>query len=317
MNCMKFRKLVGAFADGELCVEKNLDALEHLNMCPVCARRVADVQNLRAALQRINPPQPASPELRQRISAALDRVVLEGSGAPVALQPSSKPQDAPTQSDASGPHPTRSRADGPDRSRPGTPPPRYRWSRGNAMLAMAAAVIFCMGILELWSGSSQAPFPPNTVEAGTVAAARKQHAQCSGQGPNHHDPSLPRDLRGAAKGLSEKLGLHVKAPDLSSLGFDFVGAGACGLSGTPGAHILYKSEKYGSMFSLFTVARIKDLSLQKGTRIGARGCLIEMGNHEAAVVIWHEGRQSYIGCACGNLPESVLEALTKAVQEAD
>ncbi len=314
MNCMKFQKLVGAFADGELCVEKNLDALEHLNMCPVCARRVADVQNLRAALLRIQPPEPASMELRQRISAALDRVVLEGSGAAVAVEADADPHGVAMLPDSpqTAPDTKRSSLTTSNASRP-----RLRLSSSKAILAMAAAVIFCVGIWELRSGSSQAPFPPNTVEAGTVAAARNQHAHCRGQGPNHHDPSLPRDLKGAAKELSKKMGLHVKAPDLSSLGFEFVGAGGCGLSGTPGAHVLYKSEQYGSMFSLFTVARINDLDIKKGSRGGMQGCFIEMGNPEAAVVVWHEGAQSYVGCACGNLPESVVEALAKAVQQAD
>ena len=63
MNCTSFRKYVGAFADGELDTKLNLDALEHLNMCPDCARRVSHVQELKAALKRVLPVEGAPADL--------------------------------------------------------------------------------------------------------------------------------------------------------------------------------------------------------------------------------------------------------------
>ena len=47
MTCKTFRKYLYAFADGELETRENLEALEHLNMCPSCCRKVAVQQALR------------------------------------------------------------------------------------------------------------------------------------------------------------------------------------------------------------------------------------------------------------------------------
>ena len=52
MDCLGFRKYVGAFADGELDVDRNLDVLEHLNMCPKCAAQVQEIHNLKSVLCR-------------------------------------------------------------------------------------------------------------------------------------------------------------------------------------------------------------------------------------------------------------------------
>ena len=52
MNCQSFRKYIGAFADGELEVSQNLEALEHLNMCPSCAARVTNINELKEAINR-------------------------------------------------------------------------------------------------------------------------------------------------------------------------------------------------------------------------------------------------------------------------
>jgi hypothetical protein len=53
MNCRDFRKYVGAFADGELDTQVNAGILEHLNMCPDCARRVNEVHRMKEAIRRL------------------------------------------------------------------------------------------------------------------------------------------------------------------------------------------------------------------------------------------------------------------------
>ena len=72
MNCTQFRKYAGAFADGELDIQINLEALEHLNMCPACTQRVDEIASLRPALERPHSNPRAPRELRDRIRHALD-----------------------------------------------------------------------------------------------------------------------------------------------------------------------------------------------------------------------------------------------------
>ena len=71
MNCREFRKYVGAFADGELDTQTSASVLEHLNMCPHCAQQVDEVQRMKDAVGRVLGVEDASPELAQRIRAAI------------------------------------------------------------------------------------------------------------------------------------------------------------------------------------------------------------------------------------------------------
>lgn len=67
MNCRSFRKYLEAFADGELDTPANLDALEHLNFCEACARKVVNIQQLRIRLAEAFGDQPIPQELRHRV----------------------------------------------------------------------------------------------------------------------------------------------------------------------------------------------------------------------------------------------------------
>lgn len=52
MNCTNFERYLGAFADGELETDRNVEALEHLNSCEACAGKVAQIRKLKEALAR-------------------------------------------------------------------------------------------------------------------------------------------------------------------------------------------------------------------------------------------------------------------------
>ena len=73
MTCKTFRKYLYAFADGELETRENLEALEHLNMCPSCCRKVAVQQALRASLARVYEADVAPPALHDRVHAGVGR----------------------------------------------------------------------------------------------------------------------------------------------------------------------------------------------------------------------------------------------------
>ena len=77
MNCTQFRKYAGAFADGELDIPLNLEALEHLNMCPACTQRVDEITALRSALERTHSNHLVPKEARDRIRNALDAEIRE------------------------------------------------------------------------------------------------------------------------------------------------------------------------------------------------------------------------------------------------
>ena len=71
MTCKELRKYLYAFADGELETKENLEALEHLNMCPSCCRKVSAQQELRRSVARIYQGDAAPAELRARVRASL------------------------------------------------------------------------------------------------------------------------------------------------------------------------------------------------------------------------------------------------------
>ena len=77
MGCDRYRKYVGAFADGELEVKDNLDFLEHIKMCPACAARVDEVTTMKGALQHAYADVEPSESLRLRIAASLGKLGVD------------------------------------------------------------------------------------------------------------------------------------------------------------------------------------------------------------------------------------------------
>lgn len=220
MNCQSFRKYVGAFADGELDTDLSLQALEHLNMCPSCAQRIAEVEAIKASLRRIWSQERAPDSLRTRIEVALR-----------GTSPAS-----PIEADASSP----------------VAPRRFRLA---APLAAAATLVLGVAIWQLAVAPPAAGLP-----AALAAAVRAQHRDCIAMGDKHHDPTLARTCEAIRDGLGQRLALDVAAPDLADLGCDLVGADECGVRGRKGAHVLYRGRETGAYLSLFTLARLSDLA---------------------------------------------------------
>jgi len=74
MNCKELNKYIGAFADGELDTSMNLRALEHLNFCESCARKVARIEKLRAGVRRVFEAETVPSGLESRVRARVDRM---------------------------------------------------------------------------------------------------------------------------------------------------------------------------------------------------------------------------------------------------
>lgn len=264
MDCRSFRKFVGAFADGELEVSQSLDALEHLNMCPSCTRRVEEVNGLREAMKRIYGEESAPPGLRRDVLFALDAEV--DASATIKL----------------------------DRH----PLARWRRSRLFVPLGIAAGLVLAATMWQfLPTGSSPSPGQITVVAGRAVADVREQHRRCLIEHRyDHHDESLTLYLPEIAKRLSQRLRMKVIAPDLSREGFVLVGADDCGIRGRPGAHVLYRAESNDVALSLFSVARMGDLGAAANTACAERRCFVSTED-ALTVAAWHEGAETYAMCA--------------------
>jgi mycothiol system anti-sigma-R factor len=235
MNCTSFRKYVGAFADGELDTDLNLQALEHLNMCPSCARRVAEVELIKASLKRICGDQRAPEALRERVRLALGE----------SLAASAEPAPAPR---------------------------RFRLT---VPLAVAAALALSVTVWQFQPATtSTAPFP-QIAAAPIAAEVRAQHSDCAAHGFKHHDPTLARNCQAIREVLGERLGLDVIAPDLEGSGCELVGADQCGVRSRKGAHVLYRCEDTGAYVSVFTLARLPELPEPKSELSGPRAYFVD------------------------------------------
>lgn len=264
MNCKDFRTYAGAFADGELEIAQNLEALEHLNMCPRCAKRVTAITNLKNTLNRAYKVGPAPQELRERVLVSLDPVVQ-----PTAQQPSNTKRQRAT---------------------------FFRWGTSMGLAAAIALTVYTV-----WY-RPDAPLPPGiltVVASQPIYDVRAQHQTCALLGAKHHNASLPRDLKEIARRLGEELNLTVLAPNLETQGFELLGADRCGIRGRPGAHLMYRSIATGELLSVFTVQRWErldaGLSIEKSVRL-IEGDILVSSAAQYQVVAWHEGACTHALC---------------------
>jgi hypothetical protein len=84
MKCIETRRDMFAFLDGEVSVERNLEVLQHVNLCPPCGRRFEAEKRFEEGLGRTLAAEALPPGLRARLGAALER---ESADAPAAPRP--------------------------------------------------------------------------------------------------------------------------------------------------------------------------------------------------------------------------------------
>lgn len=281
MNCRSFRKFVGAFADGELDTQANAEALEHLNMCPTCAQRVADVQQLKQAIVRSMGQETAPEHLRAKVEA-LVASRTETTGEPT-----------------------------------GSAMGRLVY-RLMVPLGIAAAIVMSIAVWE-WATPGDVPLAPGIKTVRDVRLAsevRNQHRMCMVHVLEHHDRSLGRGLNGISRRLTDRLKLRAIAPDLADHGFALVGADQCGVMGRPGGHVLYRKDD-GAMLSVFSTALADCDKVSLGRSMRHQGMEFTVDQRDnLAVVAWSQGCAMYI--FCGQVPvEQVLEAAADARRALD
>ena len=71
MDCVRFSKLLAAFADSELETRETLEVQEHLDQCETCRRKVVTQQNFQTLLSSPHLKEEAPAHLAQRIQQSL------------------------------------------------------------------------------------------------------------------------------------------------------------------------------------------------------------------------------------------------------
>jgi|GEM_PF-3486818 len=284
MNCRQFQKYAGAFADGELDLQLNLEALEHLNLCRDCAVRVDEVAALRSALEGLWADHRAPEYLTPRILRAL----RAESQTVIADDPDKPPHSA-------------GHASEPRRTSPWLVP-----------LAVAAALLFAVFAWQNWTPVESGTL--TLMAARTCREAANTHLQCvRDRWQNHHDPTLSRDRKTMAMQLTERLGVSVIAPDYSASGFTCLGADVCPISGRPAAHVLYRDPVRSVALSVFSSARIPEFRPDSVSALGDSDIYVRrVGEVTVAALTVREQTYTF----CSDLAEKTLLEMVHDVHTA-
>lgn len=282
MNCQGFRKYVGAFADGELEVNENLRALEHLSMCPACAGKVEEINGMREALRRVYGTTAVPTDLATRIRVALD------TDAEAAVDEFADP-----------------------------PPVTALLARVRRYLVPLAAAAIVLIAVAVWHGVIQTGAIPGSVTMVTgraVADIREQHRSCLlRKHAARHVLTRALEPRTVEIQLENELKLNVLAPELTSAGFEFLAAGPCGVMGHRGAHVQYQETLTGAPLSIFSLSRIDWLG-GEARKASTNHDYFVSTDDTLTVVAWHDREQTY--ALCGPIAERQLLDLVADVRSA-
>ena len=167
--------------------------------------------------------------------------------------------------------------------------------------AMAAAVALLVGggLVGVIAGRGPLAAPPTTVATNPTAAVvpaayaravTRVHVDCSRFLDKHTMRLYPRDLGTLAESVKKDFGGNQAWPDLTSMGYRFVGAGPCGepLAGT--VHLLYRTTKPDSAdtLSLFVQAWAGQFEMAEG-----RLYLIDGPQAPHPMYAWRTGGVAY------------------------
>ncbi|MEX2214024.1 MAG: hypothetical protein WD768_07850 [Phycisphaeraceae bacterium] len=219
MDDKEVRKYLEAFADGELDVEQNLRVLEHMSMNPQATRRAMHQQQLRQAVERaMKECSPAAPsDLRAKIEAIASQA---------------NDDDAVTLKQM--------RAAKHDR---GILAVLRRWTP-----AIAAAVILVV-TASIWfqmrQDAAQPGLPVYQVDARTAGRIDRRHETCAAaldRLSKAHD--FGKEVGILPEKVKEFLAMNEGVPvlDLSSIGYEYAGAGQCGAAGGKSVHVVYRGK---------------------------------------------------------------------------
>jgi len=245
------REYLMAFADGELAQEQRHAVSCYLCKHPESLEQFAEIQHLRAAAQRAvvasTPEIPGG--LRSRIDALMSSLpspAVEASSSPRASQ---------------------------------STPRRLRFS--SRMVFATAGAIVLASALAFMAGQRYAANPspslaqnrssfteaasPDVLPVALTTTMTRVHVDCS-RFPAHHTAQIPTELGRLSDALKQDLAADQPHPDLSKLGYRFIGAGPCGKPLETTVHFLYVSTEAGSTdtLSVFAQPAEKESQLEIG-----------------------------------------------------
>jgi hypothetical protein len=299
----QLRKYIEAFADGELDVTTNLRVLERMAMSPEATRRVMHQQQLHQLVDRAMreqaPPVPA--ELAAKIEGIL-------------RQPATAPAPLATAPSASFPAPAQSHS-------PAVLATLFSWP---AMAAAAFVVVSALGYLIVISNRPPAPaqvvsndsfdapfFTPELVEDRRAKAMGRRHEKCSATIESlMKAEQFGKELSQIPMKVSEYLGLSsaIPQPDLSKLGYEFSGAGRCGLPGGKAVHLVYKpiegSGRTDSVSLWIRADAASAVNIEEGKLYAATS-----EDAEHPILVWRRGSAVYylVGEASSRLIEGAKQ----------
>ncbi len=275
MTCRNFRKFVAPFADGELETEASADALEHLNMCPECAKRVDEVHRMKDAIRRNFEAERAPAGLADKVRAALR-----------------DEQEAPRPPSRSWIH-------------------HLVLPTGVAAAILLAVAVWQW---QRPSDSTPQPGSTTSVVKATFASAdlRVQHKMCCDH-PNHHDDRLGRELSEIAANLTTKLRLVAIAPDLKAAGFSLLGAHICDIKKARGGHVLYQDAR-GRVVSVFSVAADDCRDMKFHRRQGGSPIAAEEFSGSPTMIAWPNGAGCTAYVLCGQIPAAEMRAIVSDIR---
>ncbi len=290
LTCTAARRFLYAFADGELAVKENCDVLDHLKMCPDCARVVADQQALRASLGRVTESVAAPPGFANAVLDSLDP--------PAASRPARRwvrifvPIAAAAASIAF-----------------------VSFSIWHAFASRAPEPVPAVGTRQIASSDA--------------AASRvvQVHEYCCNLHDQHQDVALPQGLAGLSPAMAAHFNniITVLAPDFSTSGFQFESANYCGFKPrNRGAHLIYvahaedRDPKRLSFFSIPRWSYLDRCPAHKGLEDhDFRKFTVPEERSSYAVVAWHDNQTTYICCGEMSVPEmiSMVEPVRVVLKE--
>lgn len=195
-----------AFADGELDAARSADVLEYLSTHSEDARKLARAMRFRASVK--NAIVADTPAPSAALAARVEGLMAQDVGAaPVRRLPAWR-------------------------------------ARGQVWFGAAAAALL---LLSVGLGSGWIIFGPRNTENDPVSAVLASavthiHVDCS-RAPSMHTADFPHELGELQDSLKKTLGGVESHPDLSSIGYRYIGAGPCGNPLTGTVHLLYQSNR--------------------------------------------------------------------------
>lgn len=284
MNCTSFRTFAGAFADGELDVRQNLEALEHINMCPSCAGRVEEISRQRSAIVRLWGDHSAPPRVHREVHSLLQR-----EAGTAVLEDEWDEFDVETQYAL---------------SLTGT---RSRRRGGFVLLGLAFAFA---SVFALWPGSGG----PSSASAQFVNAVREHHLDCRlWRGGDYLDMNQVAALQTAAR---QNFSLSLAVPRLNNLNYRLRSGCQCDLKGVQGMHLTYVVPESGERLSIFTTPPRPELVPQPKDELLSRQYYLSADNESPAVIAWHDERRTVTVCA-GMAPGALVHMFDQVLMVLD